>query len=74
MSTQQPGSHFWLMTVQTAQDSRGGHRVVTLSGTFTPAPGQSRQDAYEQLVRVVARETGTDQNTVLFFSLDPNRL
>ena len=71
-SSQPKGTHFWVMTV----DRPGRERATaTQTGTYTPRPGSTREDAYHT---IYASVTGTDPllrgALVLFFSLEPNQL
>ncbi|MGW7001394.1 hypothetical protein ACWGCW_00855 [Streptomyces sp. NPDC054933] len=67
------GSHFWLITVQTAQNHRGDVNYATFHGSISPGRTQSRQDVYEQLRQHIAAQVGERFN-VLHFSLEPNQL
>lgn len=47
----------------------------TQNGTFTPPAGvETRNDAFEYLYKHVAKATGHPTPSVLFFSLEPNKL
>ncbi|RST04694.1 hypothetical protein EF910_16455 [Streptomyces sp. WAC07149] len=69
MSDEQ-GSHFYVLTLQSRNSS-----VCTVSGTYTPAPGATRNDVYTQLRADLARQYPSMENaTVLHFSIEPNQL
>ncbi|OEJ51983.1 hypothetical protein [Streptomyces agglomeratus] len=61
-------AYFWVMTVA------GGGDRSTLTGSFTPLPGDTRRDAFAQVMSFVERKTGLERPTVLFFSLEPDQL
>lgn len=66
------GTHFFFITIQ--RDS-AGHVPVTLSGTVTPRPGQTRLDLFNQtwaaFEKVDPRVRG---GVVIAFDLQPNAL
>ncbi|MFI5548837.1 hypothetical protein [Streptomyces sp. NPDC051738] len=63
-------THFWVMSIE-----KPGLASATQSGTYILRPGDTRQDAYNEIYGAV---TDAHPNlrgaTVLFFSLEPNRL
>jgi len=64
------GTHFWVLSVE-----RPGLASATRTGTCTPTPGSTRESVFRDLY---AHVTGADPYlrgaTVLYFSLEPNRL
>ncbi|WP_406218547.1 hypothetical protein [Streptomyces canus] len=76
MSTAQPisdsrsGTHFWVLSVD-----KPGRVSTTRSGTCTPAPGSTRESVYRDIyLSVTDADPILRGATVLFFSLEPNRL
>ncbi|MFF1723719.1 hypothetical protein [Streptomyces sviceus] len=75
MSTAHPignrsGTHFWVLSVD-----KPGRVSTTRSGTYTPAPGSTRESAYQDIYLSVTNADPILRGaTVLFFSLEPNRL
>lgn len=62
--------YHWVMTVQTADGRR-----ATFDGTTQPlAPGTTRTQYYKAVRELLEKDVGTDQLTVLFFSMDPDAL
>ena len=63
-------THFWVLSVE-----RPGLVSVTRTGTCTPTAGRTRESVFADLY---AHVTGADPHlrgaTVLYFSLEPNRL
>ncbi|TQJ89314.1 hypothetical protein [Streptomyces sp. SLBN-31] len=67
-----PGPLFWVLSVD-----KPGLVSTTRSGTYTPRPGATREDAYQEIyeeVTATASHPALRGATVLFFSLEPNRL
>ncbi|WP_371566251.1 hypothetical protein [Streptomyces canus] len=65
-----PGPLFWVLSVD-----KPGVVSTTRSGTYTPRPGATREDAYLEIYQeVTAGHHALRGATVLFFSLEPNRL
>ncbi|MGW1287767.1 hypothetical protein ACWD4N_29765 [Streptomyces sp. NPDC002586] len=68
--TESKGTHFWVLSVE-----RPGLLSATQTGTYTPRPGSTREDAYHEIYAAV---TGADPHlrgaTVLHFSLELNQL
>ncbi|MDT0480331.1 hypothetical protein [Streptomyces doebereineriae] len=76
MSTAQPiidsrsGTHFWVLSVD-----KPGRVSTTRSGTCTPASGSTRESVYRNIyLSVTDADPILRGATVLFFSLEPNRL
>lgn len=70
MSTQTPGSHFFVLTVE-----HPGRCSLTQTGTFTPPPHCTRQEAYHQIyAAVIGDDPDLKGANCVFFSLEPNRL
>lgn len=67
------GTHQYLLTLQIPMG--GGFSISTWSGTYTPAPGTTRHDAYLALRDSIARAHPQFADaSVLFFDLQPNQL
>ncbi|MEW2578374.1 hypothetical protein [Streptomyces syringium] len=65
----QQGSHFFIITLHS------GTYEATRSGTYSPDPGVSGQDAYEAIYNAVtANDPRMHGAVVLFYSLTSNRL
>jgi hypothetical protein len=64
------GTHFFLITLEIP-----GRAALTRSGTFTPEPGETRNDAYAAIREHLNRQDPdfTHAN-VSFFSIEPNTL
>ncbi|GAA4025385.1 hypothetical protein [Streptomyces plumbiresistens] len=76
MSTAHPisdsrlGTHFWVLSVD-----KPGRVSTTRSGTYTPAPGSTRESVYRDIYLAITDADPILRGaTVLFFSLEPNRL
>ncbi|MCX4698670.1 hypothetical protein [Streptomyces sp. NBC_01373] len=66
----EPDTLFWVMSVD-----KPGLACATRSGTYIPRPGATRQDAYQEIYNeVAAAHPPLRGATVVFFSLEPNRL
>lgn len=69
---------FWIATVQPSQQRVGEVATFTFKGTFTPLPGQTRQDAFSAIRDYISGQlTRIGQpagHNVLFYSLEPNQL
>jgi hypothetical protein len=64
------GTHFWVMSVD-----KPGVGSATRSGTYTPQPGDTRQDAFNEVFdAITSAHPSLRGATVLFFSLEPNGL
>ncbi|MFD5014609.1 hypothetical protein [Streptomyces chartreusis] len=69
-TTSSDGTHFWVMSVD-----KPGVASATRSGTYTPRPGDTRQDAFDAIFdSITSGHPALSGATVLFFSLEPNRL
>ncbi|MEU9057019.1 hypothetical protein AB0D37_42735 [Streptomyces sp. NPDC048384] len=69
-STAPEGTHFWVMSVE-----KPGLASATRSGTYTPPPGSTRQDAFDEIFdALTSAHPSLHGATVLFFSLEPNGL
>ncbi|MER6249221.1 hypothetical protein [Streptomyces griseorubiginosus] len=65
-----PGPLFWVLSV-----GKPGLVSTTRNGTYTPRAGATREDAYQEIYEeVTASHPALRGATVLFFSLEPNRL
>ncbi|MFE2303297.1 hypothetical protein ACFXAW_34465 [Streptomyces sp. NPDC059445] len=65
-----PSPLFWVLSVD-----KPGLVSTTRSGTYTPRPGATREDAYQEICQeVTASHPALRGATVLFFSLELNRL
>ncbi|MEV8429869.1 hypothetical protein [Streptomyces chartreusis] len=68
--TAREGTHFWVMSIE-----KPGMASATQSGTYSPLPGDTRQDAYNEIYdAITAAHPSLRGATVLFFSLEPNGL
>ncbi|MFI6388686.1 hypothetical protein [Nonomuraea sp. NPDC050540] len=70
--TGQARRYMWLITVQWPTGS--GFAQATLRSTVLIPAGASRLDIFTQVCELAQREIGVDTPTVLFFSLEPDRL
>jgi hypothetical protein len=67
---QPQGSHFWLMTLEIP-----GRFAFTSHGAYTPRPGESRQDAYEEIRAYIASQNPElERANVSFFAFDRNEV
>lgn len=67
------GTHFYFITLQQA-NARGIY-TNTLSGYWTPAPGQTRLDVFNEIrAKFEARDAGVRGGVVLAFDIQPNQL
>jgi hypothetical protein len=67
---QEQGSHHWVMTVELP-----GRAMHTCSGTWTPAQGATRHDAFLAIKANIAEQSPEmARANVVFFSLEPNQL
>jgi len=65
-----PIKHHWIMTVQTSDGRQG-----TRDGRIDVVPGIHTHESSFQTVRKLVQDwLGTDEITVVFFSLVPNQL
>ena len=65
-----PGPLFWVLSVD-----KPGLVSTTRSGTYNPRPGATREGAYQEIYEeVTASHPALRGATVMFFSLEPNRL
>ncbi|MFG2801634.1 hypothetical protein [Streptomyces pseudovenezuelae] len=65
-----PGPLFWVLSVD-----KPGVVSTTRSGTYTPRPDATREDAYLEIYQeVTTSHPALRGATVVFFSLEPNRL
>ncbi|MGX8907424.1 hypothetical protein ACR820_19800 [Streptomyces netropsis] len=66
---QRQGSHFFVLTLE-----RAGHSL-TQSGTYTPPPGTTREDAFTQIhASMVNAHPDMGTAVIAFFALEPNQL
>lgn len=70
--TGQARRYMWLITVQWPTGRGSG--VATFSNTVLIPTGRSRLDILNQIRQLAMRGTGVDSLTILFFSLEPDRL
>lgn len=64
------GSHHWVITLELP-----GRVSVTATNTFTPLPGWTRHDVFQAIKHEVAKDyPALADGSVVFFSLEPNRL
>lgn len=70
----QNDSHFYVMTVQKALRP-GATADYTQRGTLTPTEGATRSAVFEDIFRgITGRYPELTGASVLFFTLEPNRL
>jgi hypothetical protein len=62
-------SHFYVITVQGPSQ-----QVMTISGTATLDPDETREDLYTEIYAQAEADSGLNDPAVLFWSLEPNRL
>lgn len=66
----QPIKHHWVMTVQTSDG-----RMGTFDGSLPIVPGQhTRTSSYAAVRKHMTEQLGTENLTVLFWSLDADQL
>lgn len=64
------GTHHFVLTLE-----KPGRFSMTQEGTFTPAPGSTRQDAYLAIYRSVTEQDPNLRGaSVGFFALEANQL
>jgi len=69
-STPEPISLHWIMTVQTSDGRQG-----TNDGKITAVPGtHTRETTFTAIRKHMADWIGTDNFTVVFYSLTPNQI
>lgn len=67
------GSHFWFMTIQTP--NAHGYDIGSYQGAFTPAPGATRLNLFNQLLAdVQERFPNTRGGAAIAFDIQPNKL
>lgn len=73
-AAQEPqGSHFWFMTIQTANAT--GYYVNSYQGAWTPAPGETRLDVFNAIRRFVEEQDPRSRGGVVTgFDLQPNTI
>ena len=65
-----PIKHHWIMTVQTATGT-----TATTDSVVDVTPGSHTHEfVYSEVLKAVRQWIGTDDVTVLFFSVTPNQL
>jgi len=63
------GTHFWFASFTNNGDA------MSFSGTSTPAPGATRMDMFNEIVREInAEHPETTRAAVLAFDIQPNKL
>lgn len=66
----QQGSHHWVMTLELP-----GYAATTRSGTWTPAPSTTRNDAFTAIRNeIAAQHPEMAKANVMFFAFEPNQL
>ncbi|MFE4912472.1 hypothetical protein ACFRCX_13110 [Streptomyces sp. NPDC056652] len=69
-NSQQQGTHFYVMTLEVP-----GVMTAMRTGTYTPAPGATRNDAFNELYELI---TGSSRDlyraNVVFFTMERNEL
>ena len=68
--------YHWVITIQ-YEMANGNQPVIYAEGVFTPAPGQTRQQAFRQIRDKALTENsshGDGRSVVTFFSLEPDEL
>lgn len=64
------GSHHWIMTLELP-----GRAMNTVSNTWTPGQGDTRQDVFETIRSAIVQQSPEmARANVVFFSLEPNQL
>ncbi|MET9725446.1 hypothetical protein [Streptomyces zaomyceticus] len=67
------GTHHWVMTLEVPNGS--GKAMTTSNGTFTPAPGYTRANAFTDIYDgLIQRNPQLRGSNVVFFSIEPNAL
>ncbi|MFH8748319.1 hypothetical protein ACH4GK_19340 [Streptomyces rimosus] len=68
--TEGTGTHFFILTVESP-----GYAMCTQTGTFTPRPGCTREEAFNRIyAQVVRGKPELARPNVVFFSFDRNDL
>ncbi|MEU7200093.1 hypothetical protein [Streptomyces sp. NPDC045470] len=68
--TEGTGTHFFILTVESP-----GYAMCTQTGTFTPRPGCTREEAFNRIyAKVIDDRPELAHCNVTFFSLDRNDL
>ncbi|MEU1122466.1 hypothetical protein ABZ371_02475 [Streptomyces sp. NPDC005899] len=67
-----PTVHHWIITLR--WEVAGTPVRRTVEGTVLIEPGQTRQEAYRQLVAAAADQVGAAESAVEFFALEPDQL
>lgn len=70
--TGQARRYMWVITVQWSTGR--GFSQATFRNTVLVPTGASRLDIFTQVCELAQRQIGVDSPTVLFFSLEPDRL
>lgn len=73
-AAQEPqGSHFWFMTIQTA--NAAGYYLNSYQGTWTPVPGETRLDVFNAIRRFVEEKDPRCMGGVAtVFDVQPNTI
>lgn len=67
------GTHFWLMSVQTAND--GGYYLNSYQGTLTPGPKATRLELFNDIRRLVDEHDPRSRGgIVLTFDIQRNKI
>lgn len=73
-----PTELFWIATVQPTQQHPGTYALHTYKGTYTPQPGETRDDVFGLVRNYIAGQLQhigqPPTHNVLFYSAEPNQL
>ncbi|MFB6984101.1 hypothetical protein [Streptomyces scopuliridis] len=69
-NSQQQGSHFYVMTLE-----KPGLVSAMRTGTYTPAPGTTRNDAFNEIYELITSSNRDLYRAhVVFFTIESNQL